>query len=474
MYLRKLNIKNLKLLHNVELDFTDEHGAPRPFTVFVGENGLCKTSLLQAIALAASGVDRANQLADVASYPDLRRPEVKVEIGATFSFGEKYHSDRVYPGHEDIRLDRPPRLVSHLWIEPGFDIFRGVSTLGHESGAHIPYGKPRNALALTSGEFDPLGDARGRNLPHWFIAGYGVGRTLPVPASITLDEIASPSRDRLISLFKPGRRIIGTGFADILPPKRAEAFSEHLEEAFVQHKILLNAKALSLRARGNVDEAAKRVKAHRLTLGLAGSKVDVPTLWLSQGYQSIMAWVADLVGQVWWEGKKQVIPLEELEGICLVDELDLHLHPVWQTGLVRALKSAFPKIQFIATTHSPMVLPGLNQNEVIRLVQDEEGNVVARPAKESPALMTGSELYRSFFDIKRVEPEELDDKLFRYATLASYRGRSDKEDKEVQALLAYLRGHGVDPGFEPEPREARPATKKRPARSKRASASPKR
>jgi predicted ATPase len=473
MYLRKLWIKNLKLLRHVELDFTDEDGGPRPFTVFVGENGLCKTSLLQAIALAGSGVARANQLAEAASYADLRQPEAPVEIKAEFSFGEKYHADRVYPGHEDIRLARPPRLLSHLSIDPGFDLFRGVSTLGTEHGAHLPYDKPRHLITPTSPEFDPLGDARGRNLPDWFIAGYGVGRTLPAPASITSDEIVSPSRDRLLSLFK-SRRIIGTGFADILPPKRAEAFSKHLEEAFVEHKILLHARALSLQARGNINSAREQAKAHRLTLALSGRDVDVPTLWLSQGYQSIMAWVADLVGQVWWEAKKRIIPLDEMEGICLVDELDLHLHPVWQTGLVRALKSAFPKIQFIATTHSPMVLPGLRQNEILRLVQNEEGNVEPRLAKDSPALMTGSELYRSFFDIKRVEPQELDDKLFRYATLASYRGRSAKEDKEVHELLEYLRSHGIDPGFEPEPRAARPTAKKRPAGTKRAVASSRR
>lgn len=407
MYLRKLHIRNMKLLRDVAIDFTGEDNEPRPFTMFVGENGLCKTTLLQAIALAASGADRANQLAEPSSYLDLRHP-APVTIEAELSFSAAYHEHRTYPGLEDIPLADPPRLVSHIEIEPTFDVFRGVSGYAHESGAAI---KTTEELAPLAGKrienkrlfFSPLSEARGRNLPHWFVAAYGVSRTLPVPASATSDEIASPSRDRLLSLFK-GTRIIGTGFADLLPPDRAEALTAHLQQAFVEHALLPHATALSLRARGNIKSAADRAKAHRLTLDWKGHKVDVPTIWLSQGYQAMMAWVADLVGQVWWEAEKSVVPLAEMEGICLVDELDLYLHPRWQAGLVRALKATFPRIQFIATTHSPMVLPGLRPEEVLRLEQDEEGNVVVQSGKDAPALMTGSELYRRFFGIERLEP----------------------------------------------------------------------
>lgn len=479
MYLRELHVRNLKLLRDVKITFTDAHGKPRPFTVFVGENGLCKTSLLQAIALAASGADRANQVADVASYPDLRRPNTSVEIDATFSFSEEYHRQRLYPGLENARPPHPPLLNTHLWIEPGFDLFNGESSLRDQAGSRISQAAarvevPRGGIQRhrSAGSWDPLADARGRNLPHWFVAGYGVGRTLPAPASVTPDEISSPSRDRLVSLFKVGPRIIGTGFGDILPPERAEAFNAHLEQVFIEHGLLPQARALSLRARGNINSPAERMKAHRLILEIGARRVDVPTIWLSQGYQATMAWVADLVGQIWWEAEKQVVPLDDMEGICLIDEIDLHLHPRWQTSLIGALKKAFPKIQFIATTHSPMVLPGLQQDEVIRLEQDDEGNVIPYLPKEPPALMTGSELYRSFFGIERLEPRELDQKLFEYATLASYPARSADEDKKVRRLLGELRAAGVDPGFEPVPRKAAP--KKRAAARKRAAAPRKR
>ncbi|MEZ4435299.1 MAG: AAA family ATPase [bacterium] len=58
-----------------------------------------------------------------------------------------------------------------------------------------------------------------------------------------------------------------------------------------------------------------------------------------------------------WDAKAPVA-CEDIHALVLIDELDLHLHPRWQSGFVTALKRVFPNVQFIATTHSPMVLPG--------------------------------------------------------------------------------------------------------------------
>lgn len=54
-------------------------------------------------------------------------------------------------------------------------------------------------------------------------------------------------------------------------------------------------------------------------------------------------------------------------GIVLIDELDLHLHPFWQRRVVHNLSSAFPALQFIATTHSPFIVQSLGPNQLIVL-----------------------------------------------------------------------------------------------------------
>ena len=454
MYLKKLQVRNVKRIQSLDLDFTHQR-RPRHFTVFLGENGLCKTALLQVIALAASGVERANQLADVASFPDIRHPQSPLAIDATFSFSASKHRQRLY-GRGTYADEPPPTLQSTLQVRPGYDLFGGESFFINHKGRReeIP-----EHVGLYSGSKriwkpDPLTDARGANTPHWFVAGYGVGRTLPAPASVTQNELSSPSRDRLASLFTVSKRIVGTGFADLLPVEQAETFVALLREVFVQHRILpKEAINLDLQTRGSVSNTDDRLFAHRLTMAYPKSRFDVPTSWLSQGYQATMAWIADLVGQLWWDSQAPVTSLKEMEGICLVDELDLHLHPYWQSQIVRGLKSAFPRIQFITTTHSPMVLSGLEQHEIICLEMDEQGDVKAKPATESPKLLTGSEIYRSFFGIDRPLPRELDDALFCYGSLANFAGRSDDEDREMRAAVVLLKKHGIDPGYSPVPRD---------------------
>ena len=59
--------------------------------------------------------------------------------------------------------------------------------------------------------------------------------------------------------------------------------------------------------------------------------------------------------------------LEKTNGIIVIDELDIHLHPGWQRSIVSTLKKAFPKIQFIAASHSPQIIGGLMPNEIMLL-----------------------------------------------------------------------------------------------------------
>lgn len=63
---------------------------------------------------------------------------------------------------------------------------------------------------------------------------------------------------------------------------------------------------------------------------------------------------------------------KETEGVVLIDELDLHLHPNWQRVIVPNLLSLFPKLQFVATTHSPFIVQSLAGQGLINLKLNEE------------------------------------------------------------------------------------------------------
>ena len=74
---------------------------------------------------------------------------------------------------------------------------------------------------------------------------------------------------------------------------------------------------------------------------------------LSIGYQTMIAWTADLAWRLFGAYPKSSAPLSE-PAIVLIDEIDLHLHPQWQRSLRTHLLKHFPAVQFIATTHSPI------------------------------------------------------------------------------------------------------------------------
>jgi len=194
------------------------------------------------------------------------------------------------------------------------------------------------------------------------------------------------------------------------------------------------------------------VRSHNFEFAFSGQKTKVPATWLSQGYQSTIAWIADLIGQMYLD-IGDAIPIEDMEGMVLIDELDLHLHPTWQVRLVPVLKRVFPRMQFIVTTHSPMLLPALERHEIVMLRLDENGDVVAEEPPASPKLMTGSEIYSSFFNIQKLYPSDLGDELRRYTYLSSDPTRTDEEDAEMLLLQKKLTDAGLDLGLPPVPRD---------------------
>ena len=87
---------------------------------------------------------------------------------------------------------------------------------------------------------------------------------------------------------------------------------------------------------------------------------------LSDGERSLFAMAADLSRRLTLANPRLENPLEG-SGVVLIDELELHLHPKWQRTIAETLRTIFPKIQFICTTHSPFVIQSMREGEVINL-----------------------------------------------------------------------------------------------------------
>ena len=91
----------------------------------------------------------------------------------------------------------------------------------------------------------------------------------------------------------------------------------------------------------------------RMVVNKNGQKLDVAQL--SQGEKSLMSLVGDIARRLAMMNPALENPLEG-EGIVLIDEIDMHLHPTWQRSVIGNLNKTFPNCQFILTTHSPIVI----------------------------------------------------------------------------------------------------------------------
>ncbi len=97
----------------------------------------------------------------------------------------------------------------------------------------------------------------------------------------------------------------------------------------------------------------------------------VPIEALSDGFRSVFVIVTELLFRLSLT-TDDPNRLVQQEAVCLIDEIDAHLHPRWQERALPGLRELFPNVQFIATTHSPIVVSTVAPSEVFRFQQEEE------------------------------------------------------------------------------------------------------
>jgi len=114
---------------------------------------------------------------------------------------------------------------------------------------------------------------------------------------------------------------------------------------------------------------------------------------LSDGIRSVLAMVGDIAYRcVKLNPHLGADAARETDGVVLIDEVDMHLHPRWQQVVLRQLQEAFPKVQFIVTTHSPQVLTTVARGFIRVLKAGENGITVEIPEYSPLAHESGDAL----------------------------------------------------------------------------------
>ncbi len=130
---------------------------------------------------------------------------------------------------------------------------------------------------------------------------------------------------------------------------------------------------------------------------------------LSMGETCFIALVGDIARRLAIANPQKQNPLEG-EGIILIDEIDLHLHPAWQRRAITKLTEVFPNVQFVVTTHSPQILSEVPANLIRLLYQDN--NVTRFTIPRQSIGLNSAEILRELMDdpgINSTVPKRLEE-----------------------------------------------------------------
>ena len=157
---------------------------------------------------------------------------------------------------------------------------------------------------------------------------------------------------------------------------------------------------------------------------------------LSDGFRITLAMVADIAGRLAEANPNMTEPLEA-PGIVLIDEVDLHLHPKWQRRIVSDLRNTFPNVQFIITTHSPVVALGSPDEKCTIIHFDTNHNKQVQPKSSLETFNINRLLVSEFFDLPNSRNPKWDEKIARRDELLK-REETEPVANELKRLNAEL------------------------------------
>lgn len=157
---------------------------------------------------------------------------------------------------------------------------------------------------------------------------------------------------------------------------------------------------------------------------------------LSDGYKMVYAMAVDIMSSL----SSENINYDLAHGIVLIDEIGTHLHPRWKMQVVERLRSSFPNLQFIVSTHEPLCLRGLGPGEVIVLAKNDVNEIIAIDDLPDPSELRIDQILTSeFFGLKSTfDPKT--EQIFEeyYGLLAKDEKERDLKEKTRLVELSQL------------------------------------
>ena len=382
-YFTKLSIENVRAFgERQELKLADEDGRPAPWTLIVGDNGVGKTTLLQCLARMRP---RFNPPPDEPGGPpdepgksaDERGRALPIEPELAAEEENSVLAALVRSGNQaTARLEADLSVGVHL-RDHGGDLSRCLSTSFSVKRANgkVTDVQPDARVNDVPADGEAAEAVIGHDVEEPLVLGYGAGRR---PALGTVwDAAAGP----IESLFKVEA---GLHDAEDLLCRLDYSRLKKDQKAERQLDSLKNVVAAMLPDVDEPDNIEILGPPQDDPSRPGGVRVKtpygrVPLAQVSLGYRTMFAWIVDIGWRLIQHCLDSPHPLRE-PAIVLVDEIDLHLHPRWQRKVRETLVRHFPRVQFIATAHSPlMAQSSLDDNLVVVRQSGDHAEIVNDP-----------------------------------------------------------------------------------------------
>ena len=405
MEIKKLTLNNLGRFENLEVDFAPTEDNQSNVTVFIGNNGAGKTSILDALATSLSWF--------VA--------RLRTEKGSGHGIDELYIIDNAPAASitlqlsDDIQTDSEAALLSYQWtlvkVRKGrksekssnlnqlsklVDNYR--QQLTDNDSASLPliayYPVERSVLDIplkirSKHNFDQIDGYDSalnqgvdfRRFFEWFreredIENEEENRNYEVVLNGGLDDFLEV--DNLINKYK--EKIDSLDKIDINSTieifeliNKTSNYLKKVEDEYQDKQLNAVRSAITTFMPNLSNIRVQRKPRLHMAVDKDGRSLNV--LQLSQGEKSLMALVGDIARRLAMMNPELDNPLHG-DGIILIDEVDMHLHPSWQRNLVPRFTATFPNCQIILSTHSPLVIS--DQKDILVYLLND-GEIIALP-----------------------------------------------------------------------------------------------
>ncbi|MEW6129068.1 MAG: AAA family ATPase [Acidobacteriota bacterium] len=350
MYVTSLKIENLRCFKDTALQFQYpgnlKAAAPdlQNINLLLGMNGAGKTTTLKAIALAtlAPVITQSGYV----PYRLVRRTGSKAT-----QIQEARVTAEVLLHSQDVNADGTAK--------------RGVTRVEHMTTRILRIGETER---LESESAMSAGQQKGavwhnmfyENNPAFLVVGYGATRRVEDTGRF---DASARAKSRLLRY----QRVAGLFESDVPLTPLPVWLPEFKTKNPGRYKQVVN-----LINRLLPDEAKFSGVFENGEYHFEFERIKIPFGALSDGYRAYIGWIADLLYHICM-GAPSGAKLVDNYGVVLVDEIDLHLHPEWQRSVISRVSKALPNLQFVFSTHSPIVAGSLHKENIFVMETDTTG-----------------------------------------------------------------------------------------------------